>query len=239
VGDAVARDALDIVRAARRLSAARVSDEFVVWGHSQGGHASLFTGQLASAYAPELRLRGIAAGAPVPNLDDLFKVNVNTTVGRALIAMALHSWARVYDDADLDRILTPIARPLVGRIAKNCLYSRNELLASIPAALTLGLTFLRQPPWKTEPWKTIAAANTPGNAATNAPILIVQGAADGIVPPDDTAKLAKKLCARGETVDLRVLPGAGHLETSAEAVPDVVGWIADRFTGKSPPSTCG
>jgi pimeloyl-ACP methyl ester carboxylesterase len=239
VGDAAARDTLDIVRAARNLTGSHASDEFVVWGHSQGGHASLFTGQLASVYAPELRLRGVAAGGPVPDLEDLFRVNVRTTVGRALIAMALYSWARVYDDANLDQILTPVARPLVASIAKNCLYSRNELLASVPAALTLGLTFLRQPPWKIEPWKTITAANTPGNAPTRAPILIVQGGADSIVPPGDTAKLAAKLCANGEKVDLRVLPGIGHLATSIEAIPYVVGWTADRFAGKPPPTTCG
>ena len=48
--------------------------------HSQGGHASLFTGQLAGSYAPDLGLLGVAAGAPVPNLKDLFAVNIETTV---------------------------------------------------------------------------------------------------------------------------------------------------------------
>jgi acetyl esterase/lipase len=140
VGESEAMNALDSVRAARNLSDADAGDEFVVWGHSQGGHASLFTGQLASSYTPELRLAGVAAGGPVPDLEALFTTNVETTVGRALIAMAIHSWARVYD-ADLDQVLTPVARPLVRRIAKNCLYSRNQILASVPASLTLGLTF--------------------------------------------------------------------------------------------------
>ena len=115
----------------------------MVWGHSQGGHASLFTGQLASRYAPELQLIGVAAGAPAPNLKDLFATNIETTVGRILIAMALHSWAGVYDDASLDQIVTPVARPLVGRIARNCLYNQKQILASVPAALALDLTFLR------------------------------------------------------------------------------------------------
>ena len=84
---------LDAVRAARNLEQAHASTEFAVWGHSQGGQAALFTGQLAGTYAPELHLVGVAAGGPVPNMIDLFKVNIKTIIGRVLIAMGLQSWA--------------------------------------------------------------------------------------------------------------------------------------------------
>jgi alpha-beta hydrolase superfamily lysophospholipase len=238
VGDVEGMNALDSVRAARNLAEAAAGDEFAVWGHSQGGHASLFTGQLSSSYAPELHLVGIAAGGPVPNLKDLFAVNIETTVGRILIAMALQSWARVYGDASLDQIVTPVARPLVGRIAKNCLYNTNQILASVPAALALDLTFLHTPLWEREPWKTILDTNTPGAGRTNTPMLIVQGDADTIVAPDITTRLAIKLCAEGETVDLRLLPGIGHLQTGHVAAPAVVQWIGDRFAGKPAPTTC-
>jgi pimeloyl-ACP methyl ester carboxylesterase len=121
---------------------------------------------------------------------------------------------------------------------KNCLYSRNQILASVPASLTLGLTFLRQPPWEIEPWKTILATNKPGGEPIGAPIMLVQGDADRIVPVEATKGLAAKLCARGETVDLRVLTDIGHLATSHEAVPEVVEWIASRFAGEPPSTTC-
>ena len=238
VGDAEAMNALDSVRAARNLTRANASADFVVWGHSQGGHASLFTGQLASGYAPELNLVGVAAGAPAPNLKELFAVNIETTVGRILIAMAMQSWASVYDDASLDQIVTPVARPLVGRIAENCLYNQKQILASVPAALALDLTFLHTPPWETEPWKTIFEANTPGGNPTGIPILITQGDEDPIMPPATTKGLVDKLCAQGETVELRILPGTAHLDAGQVAVPQVVEWIADRFAGKPAPSTC-
>jgi pimeloyl-ACP methyl ester carboxylesterase len=238
VGDSEAMSELDIVRAAHNLTEAHAGNEFVVWGHSQGGHASLFTGQLAAGYAPELRLLGVAAGAPVPNLADLFKVNIKTTVGKILISMALQSWARVYDDASLDQIVSRGARPLVGRIAKNCLYTQRQILASVPGSLALNLTFLHTPPWETEPWATIVEENNPGDARTNAPLLIIQGDADPIVAPDVTARLVDKLCAAGETVDLLILKGTAHLDAGHVAVPDVVQWIADRFAGKPAPTTC-
>ena len=229
---------MDSVRAARNLSEADAGSDFAVWGHSQGGHASLFTGQLAAGYAPELRLAGVAAGAPAPNLEELFGVNIETTVGRILIAMAIHSWARVYDDASLDQIVRPLARPLVGRIAQNCLYNPKQILASVPAALALDLTFLKAPPWETEPWNTILETNTPGAAPTGAPILVTQGDEDPIMPPETTAAFVDKLCAQGETVDLRVLAGTGHLVAGQVAVPQVVEWLADRFAGDPPSASC-
>jgi len=61
---------------------------------------------------------------------------------------------------------------------------------------------------------------------------------DPIVASDVTARLVDKLCAEGDTVDLRVLKGTAHLDTGHVALPDVVQWIADRFAGKPAPTTC-
>jgi alpha-beta hydrolase superfamily lysophospholipase len=238
VGRSEAMNALDSVRAAHNLKEAHADTEFAVWGHSQGGHAALFTGQLAASYAPDLRLAGVAAGAPVPNLRDLFAVNIETTVGRVLIAMALQSWSRVYEDARVDNIVTPAARPLVARIARNCLYDQRQILASVPAALALRLTFLRTPPWEREPWKRIIQENTPGGSPTDAPIRISQGDADPIVAPDVTARLADRLCVQGAKVDRQSLPGVGHLDAGHLAAPDVVRWISDRFAGRPARTTC-
>ena len=152
--------------------------------------------------------------------------------------MALQSWAKVYDDASLDQIATRAARPLVGRIARSCLYTKRQILASVPGSLALNLTFLHTPPWETEPWKTIVQTNNPGATRTGAPLLIVQGDADPIVAPGVTARLVDKLCAEGETVELRILEGTAHLDAGHVAVPDVVHWIADRFAGKPAPTTC-
>jgi uncharacterized membrane protein HdeD (DUF308 family)/fermentation-respiration switch protein FrsA (DUF1100 family) len=238
IGASEAMNELDIVRAAHNLKQAQAGSRFAVWGHSQGGQAALFTGQLAASYGPDLLLVGVAAGGPVPNLVDMFKANIKTTIGKVLISMALRSWEQVYDDAHLDQIVTPVARPIVARLARNCLYSKNQILGSIPGSLALGVTFLHRPAWETEPWKTIALKNTPGGEPTKAPILIVQGGADTIVPPGVTERLVHELCQQGETVKLRLAPDVGHLETGHEAAPAVLKWINDRFAGKPAPTSC-
>ena len=57
IGESEGRAVLDSVRAARAMPQSGASNRFVVWGHSQGGHAALYTGELAKSYAPELELR--------------------------------------------------------------------------------------------------------------------------------------------------------------------------------------
>lgn len=231
VGTAEAMSELDIVRAARSMPEAEAGLDVGIWGHSQGGHAALFTGQLAGAYAPELRVVGVAAGAPVPDLVELFKANLESTIGRILIAMALQSWSEVYASATLDQIVTPAARPAIGKIADNCLYSAVQIVASVPSSLALGLTFLSNPPWETEPWATIVTANNPGQTPIGVPVLLTQGAADVIVVPAATEELQQRMCASGDDVELRLYEGVGHIDGGPYAVPDVADWMAQRFAG--------
>lgn len=238
IGELEAMNALDSVRAAHNLAEAHAGTDFAVWGHSQGGQASLFTGQVAPSYAPDLHLVGVAAGAPPTDLENLFRVNIETPVGRILMAMGMQAWSELYDDANLDQILVPAARPAVAKIAARCLYDPSQIAASVPSSLLLGFTLLKVPPWETEPWKTILADNTPGKAPTGVPMLITQGEDDPIMTPSVTAAFADQLCANGETVDYRVLRGVAHLEAGHVAAPEVAEWIADRFAGKPAPSSC-
>ncbi|MGB6040506.1 MAG: lipase family protein, partial [Gordonia sp. (in: high G+C Gram-positive bacteria)] len=71
IGEGEARSVLDSVRAARSLPDLTLSNQTVVWGHSQGGHAALWTELLAPSYAPEVTIIGTAAQAPAATLQDL------------------------------------------------------------------------------------------------------------------------------------------------------------------------
>jgi dipeptidyl aminopeptidase/acylaminoacyl peptidase len=73
IGVSEGRAVLDSVRAARALPRSGASNHFAVWGHSQGGHAALYTGELAASYAPDLKLVGVAAAAPATYLIELFE----------------------------------------------------------------------------------------------------------------------------------------------------------------------
>jgi uncharacterized membrane protein HdeD (DUF308 family)/alpha-beta hydrolase superfamily lysophospholipase len=238
VGPVEAMNALDGVRAADRLREADAGPQFAVWGHSQGGQASLFTAQLAEDYAPELRLVGVAAGAPTPDLPEMFKLDRASPGARILLAMALSSWSQLYPDAGLGRLLTPSGQGDVATVAASCLYG-GGYLAALPAASALGSSFGHKPPWQVQPWRRIMTQNSPGPVPTGVPVLIVQGGADRVVPSGLTTALVHRMCRAGDTVELRLYPSVEHGEAGLVASPDVAAWIARRFTGQPAPTSCG
>jgi len=117
VGESEARAVVDSVRAVRRMPEAAAGDRFAVWGHSQGGHAALFSGELAASLAPELRLVGVAAAAPATNLGNLIEMDLGTRLGKVLASEALWSWSRVFD-TPISAVVFPDALPVVDEVAQ-------------------------------------------------------------------------------------------------------------------------
>src|ERR1035437_5974048 len=54
VGQSEGQAVLDAARAARNLAGSIASDSVIIFGHSQGGQAALFAGQISHLYAPDL-----------------------------------------------------------------------------------------------------------------------------------------------------------------------------------------
>ncbi len=238
VGKAQAVAVLDSVRAVHNFAEAQAGSSFAVFGESQGGQASLFTGEYAATYAPELNLVGVAAAAPATNLVELFRANIGTTFGDVLAAYALTSWAKTYPGLSLADVVRPEAIPVIQRIAKNCIGAGLATISVIPDAEILKVAFLKGLPWELEPWKTILAQNTPGSRPTGAPILVVQGLSDPLVLPAVQRAFVDALCARGESVEYRELPEVGHLDAGQKSAEQVSAWIADRFAGTPATPTC-
>jgi hypothetical protein len=68
VGRAEANDIAYSVLAVRRVPDVRAGTAWVAFGESSGGHGALWSGSLAPALTPGLRLLGVAAVAPVAEL---------------------------------------------------------------------------------------------------------------------------------------------------------------------------
>jgi secretory lipase len=128
IGESEGRAVLDSVRAARDLPDAGASNRFAVWGHSQAGHASLYTGELAASYAPDLRLVGVAAAAPATYLIELFDADKSSPVGKELTAMALYSWSALYHDP-ATTLVDAAAMPVYEQLAHDCIESVPEFAA--------------------------------------------------------------------------------------------------------------
>lgn len=238
IGEAAAAGTLDIVRAAIELADGDAAPRFAVAGHSQGGHAALFTGQLAPELAPELELIAVGAIAPASELASFIASNDGTIFGNLLGAYAVAAWDRVFDDVDLHAAVDPAALPVVERLTGNCLAAGPELLALMIDAELLHLGFLATPIWDIEPWAGRIAANTPGAEPIHAPLLLVQGARDALIQVDIQRGFVDRLCTQGQQLTYRELPDAGHLDIDEQAAELVVGWLTDRLTTPAAGSTC-
>ena len=108
VGVSAARNTIDIVRAARHLPAAHASDDYVVWGHSEGGQTAMFALHIGSSYAPDLHLEGVVAGAPPSQFYAIYQF-LQTSPYRYYLFMAAGGFNAAYGNAvaPLDQVLTP------------------------------------------------------------------------------------------------------------------------------------
>src|SRR5580698_6939353 len=162
VGISEARAVIDSVRIAAQLPGAGGGKRFVVWGHSQGGHAALFTGLIAKTYAPELDLLGVAAAAPATDLVTLMNDDIGTVGGNNITAMTLWSWQRVFD-ANMDKIVDRRAIPAIDQLASECIEAPFDIRIRKRTEQPLEKYFLTaKKPSDVEPWHTLLAKNSPG-----------------------------------------------------------------------------
>lgn len=237
IGVSEGRAVLDSVRAARNLPDAAAGDRFAVWGHSQGGHAALFAGEIATGYAPELKLVGVAAAAPATYLAALFDDDIGTPTGKMLTAMTLYSWSRLFR-LPLNDLVAPEAVPAFDRTAEACMESLAEFEVIDQDELPLQNNFLIADPTKLEAWRAIMDRNTPGRAPPGAPVFLAQGLADTTVHPDVTARFMKTLCRQGAKVDYEGFPGVSHGFIARDAARDAIAWMTERFEDAPPRNDC-
>lgn len=239
IGDGEARSALDSIRALRALPGVQAGDGTVVWGHSQGGHAALWTGILAPSYAPDVSILGVAAIAPATDLRSLVRAVQHTAVGRILSSYLLHAYDDVYPDVRFDAYVSGLRRWLAGDIARRCLDGRAALV-SVVESMLMGRSLFDADPTG-GPFGEQLAHNTP-DRPLGAPLLIAQGLADEVVLPEIQSRFVAGRCRAGQSLEYREYAGHDHLSVVAPDSPlteDLLRWSQDRIDGVPAVAGCG
>jgi fermentation-respiration switch protein FrsA (DUF1100 family) len=230
-GDSEARGVLDSVRAASQLEGIELSSEYAVWGHSQGGHAAMFGLDIADAYAPELDLVGVVAGAPPSQFDLLYSV-LQTSPFRYYLLMASAGLNAAYGDdaAPLEDVIAPEGLEVVDVVDEGC--DLGALTADLDFAALLG-----PDPATIPAWATLLTENDPGTFAepSDAPLLVVHGSDDEQIPVAASALMFDQLCAIGQDQTRWVYPGRDHSGVLEPAAVDMLAWTAHRFAGEPTP----
>jgi alpha-beta hydrolase superfamily lysophospholipase len=235
VAQAEARDVVNAVRAAREFESAEAGTRWVVWGHSQGGHAALWTGHLAGDLAPELTLLGAAAAAPAAELLPIMEAQWDTVVGWVIGPEVAVSWPTAAPRVSLDGVLSDAGRDNYRRLAEECV---------TPAAIEglirsdLGERFFAVDPTTRPDWAAAARAETVPAMPASMPVYLAQGTADTVVLPQPNALLQRRWCAAGSALTVLWMGGVSHQAAATTAGPDAVAWMADRFADRPAGRTC-
>ncbi|WP_435593752.1 lipase family protein [Nocardia sp. bgisy118] len=228
-----AKPVLDLARAIYRASDLDLPVAPVVaWGYADGGRIAAVAGELQPWYAPEVDLRGVAAGAVASDLAILAPV-IGRGAGAGLAFAGLIGLARAYEQLPLRHVLNEDG--LVAAAEARHL-TVVELLQRFPQPLA---HWCREPdPWNDHWWRRVLALETLAHVKSDVPLHLYHGELDLIVPVRAGRRALIAYRQRGTKVDWREYDG-DHRSTAHWALSDVLARLTEDIANGpvSPPTS--
>ncbi len=235
VGESESNDVLNSVRAARSLPEVHASDKFAIWGHSQGGHAALFSAANTKAYMPENMLVGTVAAAPAAELSELLSEQYNTSVGWIIGPEVAISWPNATPTVRVSDVVTQKGQNNYQQIAHKCIEAGaiDGMIRTKLKQQFFSKNPLDVPAWSEELQKQTAPILPPSE-----PLMVIESTADSVVLPDTTALYIQKACNAGSDLTALWLAEVNHVELAGASSPNAISWLVDRFANKPTTPNC-
>lgn len=226
---------LDGVRAALSFAPAGLNGAATptaLWGYSGGALASQWANELASQYARELNIVGVAAGGVPANIEAIARAIDGGPLSGVYFGATV-GLSRAYPEINVDSLLNDRGKAAFETLGGQCI-----------AEFTLGFALQHMRDYVTVPElldvpviKSVIAENTMGQRLPDAPTYIYQGTHDelAITPPVD--QLVATYCGMGAKVKYVKILGE-HITTAGTGVPGALAYVNDRLRGKAAPSSC-
>ncbi|WP_157244345.1 lipase family protein [Nonomuraea typhae] len=217
---------LDSVRAAIRLpgSGLSASAPVGIMGYSQGGASAGWAGQLQPAYAPELRLRGVAAGGVPADLKAVAQ-SLDGGPNFGLAAAAGVGFDAAYDELDLFNDLNERGKALMTDAADDCVGDLGKL-AGLRFSDLSPIDLMNQPKWTARLTENRLGARPP-----RVPVFLYHAQGDEIIPHAVGATLRSEYCQAGVNARWLSLPGGNHVLGAVQGGPLAIEWLALRVYG--------
>ena len=231
------RATLDVVRAAKRLSGTGLTNSSPVgiMGYSQGGGAAASAVELASTYAPDLKVKGAVVGAVPADLAQVAGA-LDGGLYSAFAYFALRGLSASYD-VDLSPYLNDRGRAVSDQVETECVFDLlNHAFVKSSTLSASGRPMSEL--MAVEPFRSIVEAQRIGTVRPTVPVLVTHSALDDVIPYAVGKQMARSWCAAGANVrfSTNVAPGhvGGIVPQTAEALP----FFEARFTGLPQVSNC-
>lgn len=231
------RATLDVVRAAQGLAGTGLSTASPVGleGYSQGGGAAASAVELASTYAPELKIKGAVVGAVPADLAAVAE-NLDGSPWSAFGFFALRGLAASYD-LDFTPYLNDEGVAAMTSVEQDCVFDlfsnafvRSETLTKDGATISSLMT--------QEPFASIIAAQRIGNIRPAVPVLVTHSALDDTIPYSAGRAMAKSWCSKGANVRFSTNYAPLHVGGMGPHVAESLPFFESRFAGLPQLSNC-
>jgi hypothetical protein len=202
-------------------------------GYSGGAHVTAAAGELQPAYAPELNIVGLAAGGvPVGNRETIDYLD--GSVGAGVLMATSIAMDRAFPELRLGSRLNAAGKAWAEEASKGC------------ATSVFAKPFAHFSDWTTDPHPfddpvvaRIVADNALGHATPTSPTFFYNGEHDELITIKALDALVGRYCDAGATLDyVRDPAGVEHIQGVANFYPLALKYLADRFNGDPPPTTC-
>lgn len=247
VGELEGRAVLDAARAAFKVGETQGQldpNQLFLAGYSQGGQAAGWADRLAPAYAPELKIRGLVAFAPVSSLSsslaDITRGSTLSWFGPYVLVSFGDYYHQNYPLSSilLSKWIPTLKNDVLGHCINSVKYwgphPEDVYTPAFLNALKTNTLDTSYPDLASE-----MAKNDPWTATTATPKLINQGAKDNVILPDQQTRALPQLCAAGTgPVQLSSYPNASHYTVMVQSFRDVLTWLNKVSTGQSLPTSC-
>jgi len=231
------RGVLDGIRAVLRFEPSGLAADAPValWGYSGGGYATLWGAELQRSYAPELNLKGVAAGGAPADIGGSAR-NLDGGPFAGVYFGAVVGLSRAYPEFDFPSYLNDAGKAMVADIGDKCVndfivgsysFHRMSEYVNVPELLDLPLA------------QQVLAANRLGQRTPAAPLYYYHAVLDYLNPSAEADALMAKYCAEGLAVNYEKVIAGEHITPVATSALTAIGYLSDRIAGLPAPSNCG
>jgi hypothetical protein len=234
VGPSAGHAVLDAARAAQRLPEAGLSaaGPVGIMGYSQGGQAAGWAAELHGSYAPELNVKGTAAGGVPADLLRVADFN-NGSYGSGLIFMAAAGQDAAFPELRLDSYLNPAGKALIGFFKENCV-----AVDAVAGSFKRISDLTTSDPLARPDWQGRLNQSKLGRTAPAAPVYQYHAVGDELIPYGVGRQLRADWCARGARVEWETIWVGEHVSGVITESVAAGNWLADRFADRPAPTNC-